>query len=164
MNEKILRVLLDADCPLVIDATGLTILKKVGFDHRLDHVILTPHMGEAKRLLSTDDPHEKVSQLTDLGATVVLKDFVTTIYQKDFSGQFDYGTPSMAKGGSGDVLAGVITSLLGQKYSLLDAAKYGVYIHQLAGQLAAHRFGEHSLIASDIISSIGEALQRSVEE
>lgn len=164
MNEKILRVLLDADCPLVIDATGLTILKKIGFDHRLNHVILTPHMGEAKKLLSTDSPKQKINLLTDLGATVVLKDAVTNIYQKDFSGQFDYGTPSMAKGGSGDVLAGIITSLLGQKYSLLDAAKYGVYIHQLAGQIATHRVGEHSLMASDIITAIGEALQRSVEE
>ncbi|MDD4154049.1 MAG: NAD(P)H-hydrate dehydratase [Bacilli bacterium] len=164
MNEKILRALLDLDIPLVIDATGLRILSKIGFDRRLSHVILTPHMGEARRLLNCDDPLSKISTLTDFGATVVLKSDVTIIAQGQNIVQLDYGHPSMAKAGSGDVLAGIIVSLLGQKYNLLEASKYGVYIHSLAGQIATAKYGEHSIIASDIIDSIGLALQRSVEE
>lgn len=161
MNEQILKLLLRKNIPLVIDATGLTILKKVGLGKRFDHVILTPHMGEARRLLESEEPAKEVSTLTSLGATVVLKDAVTAIYTKQFEGQLDYGHPGMAKAGSGDVLAGIIASLLGQKYSLFDAAKYGVYLHQIAGQIAVEKRGEHSLIASDIIDSIGAALHRS---
>lgn len=161
MNERILKLLLRKNIPLVVDATGLTILKRVGLDKRLDHVVLTPHMGEARRLLDSQEPQKEVTTLTSLGATVVLKDAVTTIYSKQFEGQLDYGHPGMAKAGAGDVLAGIITSLLGQKYSLLDASLYGVYLHQIAGQIAVEKRGEHSLIASDIIDAIGSALKRS---
>jgi len=123
-------------------------------------VILTPHMGEAKRLLDSENPQSQTNVLTDLGATLVLKDAVTTISNNEFQGQLDYGHPGMAKAGSGDVLAGIITSLLGQKYSLLEAAKYGVYLHQIAGCIAVNKCGEHSLMASDIIESIGEAISK----
>ncbi len=161
MNERILKLLLRKNIPLVIDATGLTILKKVGLNKRLDHVILTPHMGEAKRLLDSQEPHKEIHTLTSLGATVVLKDAVTTVYAKQYEGQLDFGNPGMAKAGSGDVLAGIIVSLLGQNYTYLEAAKYGVYLHQIAGGIACERRGEHSLLASDIIDSISEALLRS---
>ncbi|MFA5421685.1 MAG: NAD(P)H-hydrate dehydratase [Bacilli bacterium] len=161
MNERILRVLLNSDIPLVIDATGLTLLKKIGFDSRLNHVIVTPHIGEARRLLDTNEPIDEVQKLTDLGATVVLKSHMTKIFQGAYYGESDHGHPGMAKAGSGDVLAGIIVSLLGQKYPLLEAAKYGVFLHQLAGQIAVAKHGEHSLIASDLIASIPEALLRS---
>ena len=151
MNERILKLLLRKNIPLVIDATGLTILKKVGLGKRFDHVILTPHMGEARRLLESEEPAKEVSTLTSLGATVVLKDAVTAIYTKQFEGQLDYGHPGMAKAGSGDVLAGIIASLLGQKYSLFDAAKYGVYLHQIAGQIAVEN--AESIASSPPISS-----------
>lgn len=163
MNEKILRALLDQKVPLVIDATGITILKRINGEKRLDNVILTPHMGEARRFLDSEDPESCIKKLTERGATVVLKDAVTNIYKDDYVAQLDYGNPGMAKAGSGDVLAGIIVSLLGQKYSLLEAAKYGVYVHQMAGHLAVERIGEHSILASDIIAAIAEALHRSVD-
>ena len=163
MNEKILRALLDKNIPMVIDATGISILKRINGEKRLDNVILTPHMGEARRLLNTEDPLACVKSLTDRGATFVIKDDVTNIYKDDYAAQLDYGNPGMAKAGSGDVLAGIIVSLLGQKYSLLEAAKYGVYVHQMAGHIAVERIGEHSILASDIIDAIGEALHRSVD-
>ena len=164
MNERILRRLLDKNIPLVIDATGISLLKKIGLDQRLNHVIITPHMGEARKLLDTDNPLSKIEVLTALGATIVLKDDVTTIAQGPYIAKLDYGHPGMAKAGSGDVLAGIIVSLLGQKYSLLEAAKYGVYIHQIAGQIAIEKEGEHSIIASDITSAIGAALRRSIDK
>ncbi|MFA5480785.1 MAG: NAD(P)H-hydrate dehydratase [Bacilli bacterium] len=158
MNERILRLLLNTNIPLVIDATGLTILKRIGFDQRLNHVILTPHIGEARRLLDVEEPQMELKTLTDLGAVVVLKDAVTIIASNEANMASDFGHPGMAKAGSGDVLAGIIASLLGQKYSLLEAAKYGVYLHSIAGQIAVKKCGEHSVVASDIISAISASI------
>ena len=63
----------------------------------------------------------------------------------------------MAKGGSGDVLTGMLTGLLAQKYSIADACKHGVFLHGKAGDLARDKYSEHSMLASDIIAEIGPA-------
>ena len=91
------------------------------------------------------------------GCVVVLKGAGTVISD----GQRVYvnttGNPGMATAGSGDVLTGVITSLLGQGYGGFDAAVLGVYVHGLAGDIAAEKTGQISLIATDIIDSLGAA-------
>jgi len=161
INEKILRLLLSKDIPLVIDATGLMILKRIGFTDNLKHCILTPHMGEARRLLDDEDPQAKSGVLTSLGAVVIFKDNVTSIMDDEHAFLSDRGHPGMAKAGSGDVLSGVILSLLGQGYARIEAAKLGVYLHQVAGSIAVAECGEHSLIASDIISALGKAISGS---
>lgn len=70
------------------------------------------------------------------------------------------GNPGMATGGTGDVLTGVITALVGQGLSNFDAAVLGVYVHGLAGDIAAKKFGQISLIATDVIDSLGEAFKK----
>jgi NAD(P)H-hydrate epimerase len=70
------------------------------------------------------------------------------------------GNPGMAKGGSGDVLAGIIGSLAGQHISLAEAAAAGVFIHGAAGNLAAERLGEYGMLPSDIISDIPNVLKK----
>ena len=70
------------------------------------------------------------------------------------------GNPGMATGGTGDVLTGVITALMGQGLSNFDAAVLGVYIHGRAGDIAAKKVGQVSLIATDIIESLGEAFKK----
>ena len=67
------------------------------------------------------------------------------------------GNPGMATGGTGDVLTGIITALVGQGLSNFDTTVLGVYVHGLAGDIAAKKFGQISLIASDVIESLGEA-------
>jgi NAD(P)H-hydrate epimerase len=70
------------------------------------------------------------------------------------------GNPGMATAGSGDVLTGILTSLLAQGYSSLDAVRLGVYLHGLAGDFAAEELGEESVIASDIINNIPKAFKK----
>jgi NAD(P)H-hydrate epimerase len=92
------------------------------------------------------------------GVYVVLKGAYTAITCPDGSCYFNItGTPGMATGGSGDVLTGLITGLLAQGYHPKTAAIIGVYLHGIAGILAAKKFGETAMISGDIIQYIGEA-------
>ena len=90
---------------------------------------------------------------------VVLKCHNTIVMDKDSEYINHTGNPGMATAGSGDVLAGIIASLLVQGFNTFDAAKYGVYLHGLAGDLAKEKYTEYSLIASDIIEFIPKAIK-----
>jgi NAD(P)H-hydrate epimerase len=152
---------------LVIDGDGLNNLSALkSWPSRLRaELVLTPHPGEMKRLWSgllreqlPRDRQEQASQFAQHSkTTVVLKGAGTVVTD----GQKVYvnktGNPGMATAGSGDVLTGVITALMGQGMSNFDAAVLGVYIHGLAGDIAAKKLGQVSLIATDIIDSLGEA-------
>ena len=151
--------------PMVIDADGLNILSenKHLFKHLPKNSILTPHPGEFKRLTKDyENDTEKLSLLKNLAVKnnifVVLKGAHSIIATPN--GEFYFnstGNPGMATAGSGDVLTGIILSLLAQNYSSKDAAIFGTYIHGLAGDLAKDNFGEESLIASDIIDYLPKA-------
>jgi NAD(P)H-hydrate epimerase len=94
------------------------------------------------------------------GVYVVLKGAHTAICGPDGNCYFNStGNPGMATGGSGDVLTGLILGLLAQKYPPLDACLVGVYIHGLAGDLAAKKLGMESLIAGDLVTHIGKAFK-----
>ncbi len=145
--------------PMVIDADGLTIL--AAHPELLTRIpngsILTPHPKEFERLVGSwkndFDRLEKQKQLSSTTkAIIVLKGAHTSVTSADGKVYFNStGNPGMAKGGSGDVLTGILTGLLAQHYSALDAALIGVFVHGLAGDLAAREKGMHSLIASDLI-------------
>ena len=89
----------------------------------------------------------------------VLKGHNTIVMNKDNEYINHRGNPGMATAGSGDVLSGIIASLLVQGFKAFDAAKYGVYLHGLAGDLAKEKYTEYSLIASDIIEFIPKAIK-----
>jgi hydroxyethylthiazole kinase-like uncharacterized protein yjeF len=153
--------------PLVLDADALNILA----DHRawLHYIpkgsILTPHPKEFERLVGPwqNDFHrlEKLKQLAkQLNCVVVLKGAFTSIANSDGVVYFNStGNPGMATGGSGDVLTGILTSLIAQGYTPLEAALIGVYVHGLAGDFAAKEFGQISMLPSDIIAYLPAAFQ-----
>jgi len=166
--QSILQTLLEQDgLRLVIDADGLNNLAKIkNWPAKLKaNLILTPHPGEMKRLWSglfrEQLPSDRSGQAEKLAqrikAVVVLKGAGTVVTD----GQKVYinktGNSGMATAGSGDVLTGVITALIGQGLSNFDAAVLGVYNHGLAGDIAAAKLGQVGLIATDIIESLPQA-------
>jgi ADP-dependent NAD(P)H-hydrate dehydratase len=156
---------------LVIDADGLNNLATIKnwYSNAKANIILTPHPGEMKRLwpsvLREPLPPDRTSQAVQLAkktrTIVVLKGAGTIVTD----GQSLYinktGNPGMATAGAGDVLTGCIATLLGQSAKGgFDAAILGVYIHGLAGDIAAQRLGQVSLIATDIIDALPQAFMK----
>ena len=167
-SGKGLKMLLErTKVPLVIDADGLNILSQHPEWYTLlpEGCILTPHPKEFDRLAgeSTDSYERHLKQLEfamKYKVVVVLKGAYTGIASPDGAYWFNTsGNPGMATGGSGDVLTGLITGLLAQGLSSLNAALAGVYLHGLAGDLAAEAGSEEALIAGDIILYLGEAFR-----
>jgi NAD(P)H-hydrate epimerase len=168
--RSILETLLDQqNLRLVIDADGLNNLAGIkNWPARLKaKLILTPHPGEMRRLwpglLREKLPAEKPQQALQLAqrtnTIVVLKGAGTVVTDGEKVYINKTGNPGMATAGSGDVLTGVITALLGQGLSNFDAAVLGVYIHGLAGDIAAEKIGQVSLIATDITRALGDAFK-----
>ncbi len=123
------------------------------------HIIMTPHEGEAARLLEIS--HDEMKRMGRKRAamliaekyhvTAVLKGAGTLVTSPNGEAYINItGNAGMATGGSGDVLTGIITSLAGQGLAPMDAAKAGVYIHGRAGDIGAEAFSQHGLIAGDI--------------
>lgn len=156
-SHELFHAAMTVDCPAVIDADALNILSQSPI--KKDHWILTPHPGEAARMLqctTNDVQSDRLSAAkkcaVDYGGVVVLKGsgtVVTSEYETPFL--CSSGNPGMATAGMGDVLSGVLGGLLAQHFSLLSAAKTGVLLHALAGDSAARDGGERGLIASDLM-------------
>jgi NAD(P)H-hydrate epimerase len=153
----LLAAVLDTDQPLVIDADGLNLLATDPV--RRDSWILTPHPGEAARLLRTDvasiqqDRFQAVRSLqAEYGGVCVLKGAGSLIAGDPALPVWlcDAGNPGMASGGMGDVLTGIIAGLVAQGLSLLDAASLGVWLHASAGDQAA-RDGARGTLALDLL-------------
>ena len=152
---------------MVIDADALNILSenKEWFKHLSNQTILTPHIGEFRRLLGIDklesDYVQKLERFSkENQVTVILKDAITTIATPKGELYFmNYGTPALAKGGSGDVLTGIILGLLSSGYEAEDAAKLGVYLQGIAAHIASDATSLESCLASDVIECLGEAFQ-----
>ena len=151
--------------PLVLDADALNILSenKTWLSFLPGNSILTPHVREFERLggKSSHDFERHQMQIdfaVKHGVFVVLKGAHTCIVSPDGTSYFNStGNPGMATAGSGDVLTGILTGLLAQHYSPKDACMLGVFLHGLAGDFAAEKFSQEAMIASDIISCMGDA-------
>lgn len=151
--------------PLLLDADALNIIadnpELLGLIPK--NTIITPHPGEFDRLFgkSVCGYHRlslAVENASKHQINIILKGAFTQVVCPDGRIFFNStGNPGMATGGSGDVLSGIVTSLLGQGYEPLTASIIGVYIHGLAADLAAGRMGQQALIASDILDYLGEA-------
>ncbi|MDG2176379.1 MAG: NAD(P)H-hydrate dehydratase [Gammaproteobacteria bacterium] len=154
--------------PLVLDADALNLLSQgSGRDDldKLDEIVLTPHPGEAARLLGCTteevqaDRASAVARLQEIfGGVVILKGAGTLIcYSQGERQQIDqcrHGNPGMASGGMGDVLSGVLGGLLAQGFSLSESCRLGVCIHSHAADLQAKAKGERGLLATDLLDSI----------
>ena len=156
--------------PLVIDADGINMLKdKLEVINKKDiPVIITPHMMEMSRLtgLSVSDIKEDrfniIREFTDNNNIIcVLKDARTVVTKKGMQYYLNTsGNSSMSKGGSGDVLAGIITALITQMQDSFDSACLGVYLHGCAGDEACKLHGKYSVMASELIKSIETCIEK----
>ncbi len=164
-RQAFLNLLQEKPRKLVIDADALNILSENPgwFSMLPENTILTPHPKEFERLAgpsvnSYGRLQKQIQFSMEHKVIVVFKGANTCITVPDGSVFFNStGNPGMATAGSGDVLTGIILGLLAQEYSPEEAALIGVYLHGLAGDRAASKFGLHSLIAGDIIEQLGSA-------
>ena len=167
-NEDTLKILQKvikkADCPIVIDADGINALcRRINIIREAKkEIILTPHPGEMARLCGVTTAEIEQNRIyyasktaKELNVILVLKGANTIVALPDGKIFFNTtGNPGMATGGSGDVLAGIMVSLLAQGMACEEAAKSAVYIHGAAGDLAAKQFGEMGMLPSDIINNL----------
>jgi NAD(P)H-hydrate epimerase len=166
-------------CPLILDAGALNLLAKNpklrallrpangGTSYGMPHsaLIMTPHPGEMSRLLGgpvgTDTKEREQAAETlaaEFGAVVVLKGHATLV--ADAGGgiaQNTTGNPGLARGGSGDVLAGIIAALCARGLPAFSAAQAGVYLHGLAADIAAVKFTQEAMLPSDVIETLPDA-------
>jgi NAD(P)H-hydrate epimerase len=165
-TQKIFHtLLLNHNKPLIIDADGINILgaNKKWLSELPAGTILTPHVKEFERITGKAENsfirlEKQIEFASKYKCIVVLKGAYSSIAAPDGKVFFNStGNPGMATAGSGDVLTGIILSLLSQGYSPEDASLTGVYLHGLAGDAAAAKEGYESIIASDIIDNIGNA-------
>lgn len=154
--------------PCVVDADALNILAKHPEYERNGDFIFTPHMKEMSRLSGMsvgeiiDNRVQLLQNFVEKNVcTCVLKDARTLVYKNDKQIYLNTsGNSAMAKGGSGDALAGIITAILAQGIESYEAACLGVYLHGLAGDYAKDMLGKYSVLASDIIESIAYILKQ----
>lgn len=153
--------------PMVVDADALNILGANPDMMGLlpPYSILTPHPKEFERLFGPSaDDYARLDKAREMArrhqCIIVLKGHYTFIAMPGGKSYFNStGNAGMAKGGSGDVLTGILTALLGQSYSPGEAALLGVYLHGLAGDLAAAADSQESMLPTDLIEQLGNAFQ-----
>jgi ADP-dependent NAD(P)H-hydrate dehydratase / NAD(P)H-hydrate epimerase len=151
--------------PMVIDADGLNILaaNREFLKHVPHNSILTPHPKEFERLAGPSSDsfmriEKQIHLAKELQSFVVLKGAFSSIAAPDGSIYFNStGNPGMATGGSGDVLTGILTGLLAQRYESQEAAILGTFLHGLSGDIARNEKGSDSIIASDLVECLSSA-------
>ncbi len=157
-------VLQQYECPVVVDADGINLLAghKDILRGRKHPTILTPHDGEFLRLageLGEDRQQSAENLARDLGCVVLLKGHRTLITDGKCCYENHTGNPGMATGGSGDVLAGIIVSLLGQGVPPLEAAAVGACLHGACGDICAERMGQYGMLPTDMLEILPRLLQ-----
>ena len=166
-GRSLFRRALESGLPLVVDADALNLLAEL--PQNMDHWVLTPHPGEAGRLLnmtSTQVQQDRFSAVHALqakyGGVSVLKGAGTLIHSASAVTKIcPAGNPGMASGGMGDVLTGVIAGLIAQGFCPEEAARLGVCLHAEAGDQAAANHGERGLLASDLMRPLQRLVNRS---
>ena len=152
-------VLEKAECPVVVDADGINVLSahRDLLRGRKSPTILTPHDGEFARLggvIGEDRMAAAAALAEELGCVILLKGHETCITDGTDGYINPTGNPGMAVGGSGDVLAGVITALLGGGLPPLEAAACGAWLHGAAGDRCAAELGQYGMLPTDMLSAL----------
>ena len=156
----------DCRLPVVVDADGINALslERVDLAQHAGPRILTPHPGEFKQLIQADTRdrkylEERAKQLAvEARLLMVLKGPGTLVTDGDRVAHNRTGNPGMATAGSGDVLTGVLAAFLGQGLTPMEAAQLAVHVHGRSGDLAAQALGQPSVLATDLIDHLPEAL------
>lgn len=157
-----------SNIPVIIDADAINILSshRNWLSRLPKRCILTPHLGELERLVGKCmDTYERLTKVKELAtylqSYIIVKGAWTTIVTPEGNCHFNpTGNPGMATAGSGDVLTGILLALLAQGYSQEQTCKIGVYIHGLAGDIAARELSETAMISSDIINALPSAWKK----
>ena len=157
-------VLEQAACPVIVDADGITVLKahKDILRGRTCPTILTPHDGEFLRFggqIGEDRMAACARFAEDWNCILLLKGHRTCISDGQNHYRNTTGNPGMAVGGSGDVLAGIITGLLGQGIAPLEAAACGAWLHGAAGDLCATEMGQYGMLPTDMLNALPRLLK-----
>lgn len=157
-------VLENAACPVIVDADGINVLSahRDILRGRQYPTILTPHDGEFARIggcLTADRMESAAALARDLDCIVLLKGHRTCISDGRTGYRNTTGNPGMAVGGSGDVLAGMIVSLLGQGIAHLEAAACGAWLHGAAGDLCAEELGQYAMLPTDMLNALPRLLK-----
>ena len=157
-------VLREAKCPVVVDADGINLLgkHKALLRGRQYPTILTPHEMEFARLggdTSSDRAEAAINLARTLGCVLVRKGRGTLITDGTVSYRNLTGNPGMAVGGSGDVLAGIITAFLGQGLGPMEAAACGCWFHGAAGDLCARELGQYGMLPTDMLAVLPRLLK-----
>ncbi len=166
-QQLVRELVVESPAPVVLDADGLNafggdpeVLREIG-----PPCVLTPHPGELARLLGMSTADVQADRLAAVrtlaersGAIVILKGYRSLVCDPQRTVAINpTGNPGMATGGSGDVLTGLLAALIGQGMEPFAAARLGAFLHGEAGDIAAERVGEISLIASDIVDALPDA-------
>jgi len=167
------EVLSSAYVPLLIDADGLNTIAAYPYltNYYTENIIVTPHVGEMARLTGKSIPEvcsdllNAASEYRDTyGVTCLLKsDRSVTASNDGKLYETVYGTPALAKAGTGDVLTGVIAGLLCLGYELGEAAAFGSFLHAMAGRKAAEKFSEHGILSRDVADAIPLVMKKRTE-
>ena len=161
---RVVRAVLEqAECPVVLDADGINVMAahKDILRGRTNPTVLTPHAGEFARLGGkiTDRVAAAEELARDLGCIVLLKGHRTVITDGVSTYINPTGNPGMAVGGSGDVLSGIIVSLLGQGIASLEAAACGAWLHGAAGDICAEEIGQYGMLPTDMLHVLPRLLK-----
>ncbi len=164
------RALEESEAPVILDADGINALggNIDILDNAKPPVVITPHDGEFARISGEIPRGGRLAAVCEFskkhGCAVILKGYRTITALPDGSAYINTtGNPGLSKGGSGDVLAGMLASLIGQGFPLKDACIAAVYLHGLAGDMAAERLGEYSVAPEDVISEIPQAFLSAIQ-
>lgn len=162
--EVVKAVLNHAECPVVLDADGINLIAahRDIVRGRTAPTIVTPHDGEFARLggeIGKDRMASAKRLARDLGCIVLLKGHETCITDGKTCFLNRTGNPGMAVGGSGDVLSGIIVSLLGQHVTPLEAAAAGAWLHGAAGDLCAAELGQYGMLPTDMLQKLPRLLK-----
>ena len=161
---RVVKAVLEAaECPVVLDADGINVVAphKDILRGRTNPTVLTPHAGEFARLggKANDRVAAAEEMARDTGCTVLLKGHNTVITDGKTTYINPTGNPGMAVGGSGDVLAGIIASLIGQGIGPLEAAACGAWLHGAAGDICAAEIGQSGMLPTDMLNVLPRLLK-----